>query len=95
MEDLLKKLDDKMMSDFVRKIGGLFCLVTVVVMLAAIIIGASALLKSPEGTDEAVAEATAEEAGEEAAGDEELTEETEEATEAEEAEHVDAEASEE
>ena len=40
MGDLLKKLDEIMTSDLVRKLGGLFCLVTVIITAVAFFIGA-------------------------------------------------------
>ncbi len=97
MEELLKKLDEKMTSDFVRKIGGLFCFVVLILSVVAFFIGAGALLKSPGTADEAALETEAgeaeeadageeaEEAEEEAAADEEITED---AAEEEEAEHT-------
>ena len=77
MGDLLKKLDDIMTSDLVRKLGGLFCLVTIVIMAAAFLIGAGSLLKSMKGP---AVEVTEEEgaAAEEEATDEDLEEEAEE-----------------
>lgn len=49
MGDLLKKLDEIMTSDFVRKVGGLFCLVTLVISAAAFVIGAGSVLKTMKG----------------------------------------------
>ncbi len=49
MGDLLKKLDEIMTSDLVRKLGGLFCLVTIVILAVAFIIGAGSMLKSAKG----------------------------------------------
>jgi len=49
MGDLLKKLDEIMTSDFVRKVGGLFCLVTLVIAAAAFVIGAGSVLKTMKG----------------------------------------------
>ncbi len=49
MGDLLNKLDEIMTSDRVRKLGGLFCLVTIIITAAAFIIGAGSLLKSAKG----------------------------------------------
>lgn len=98
MEDLLKKLDEKMTSELVRKLGGLFCFTLLALSLAGFIFGAGALMKSPEqavvedaegGAEEADAEAGDEESEEEAV-EEEVTEdaeeESEEAVEEEEAE---------
>ncbi len=82
MGDLLKKLDEIMTSDLVRKLGGLFCLVTVIIAIAAFIIGAGSLLKSIKGPIadvEVTEEEGAEEEGEEGeATDEEAEEEAEE-----------------
>ena len=94
MGDLLKKLDEIMTSDLVRKLGGLFCLVTVIISVVAFIIGAGSLLKSIKGpvadveiTEEegAEGEATDEEAEEEAEEGEATGEEAEEEAEGEEA----------
>jgi hypothetical protein len=94
MGDLLKKLDEIMTGDLVRKLGGLFCLVTVIISVVAFIIGAGSLLKSIKGpvadveiTEEegAEGEATDEEAEEEAEGEEATDEEAEEEAEGEEA----------
>lgn len=78
MGDLLNKLDEIMTSDRVRKLGGLFCLVTIVILAVAFIIGAGSMLKSAKGPV-ADAEVTEEEGGaaEEATdeGDEEEVEE--------------------
>ncbi len=81
MEDLLKKLDEIMTKDIVRKIGGLFCLIVVVLSLAGFFVGAGSLLSSMKKPEAAV-EAPAEEASEE----EEATEETDEETDEEAAE---------
>ena len=94
MGDLLKKLDEIMTGDLVRKLGGLFCLVTVIISVVAFIIGAGSLLKSIKGpvadveiTEEegAEGEATDEEAEEEAEEGEATGEEAEEEAEGEEA----------
>jgi hypothetical protein len=77
MGDLLKKLDDIMTSDLVRKLGGLFCLVTIVILAAAFLIGAGSVLKSMKGPIAEV-EVTDEEATAEEATDEDIEEETEE-----------------
>ncbi len=73
MGDLLKKLDEIMTSDLVRKLGGLFCLVTIVILAAAFLIGAGSVLKSMKGPIAEV-EVTDEEAAEEAT-DEDIEEE--------------------
>ncbi|MFQ5687704.1 MAG: hypothetical protein ACE5GV_13700 [Candidatus Scalindua sp.] len=65
MGDLLKKLDEIMTSDQVRKLGGLFCLVTLVITAAAFLIGAGSILKTMKGPEVAV-EATGEETSVEA-----------------------------
>ncbi|MBS1258343.1 MAG: hypothetical protein MAG551_01401 [Candidatus Scalindua arabica] len=77
MGDLLKKLDEIMTSDLVRKLGGLFCLVTLVITAAAFIIGAGSILKSAKGPATEVTEEEAAE-GEEATDEEEAEEEAEE-----------------
>ncbi len=79
MEALLKKIDEIMTKDIVRKLGGLVCFVIVILSLAGFFIGAGSLLGSMK-KPEAVVETTAEE-GEEAA---EAEEEDEEAAEEEE-----------
>lgn len=85
MEALLKKLDEIMAKDIVRKLGGLVCFVIVILSLACFFIGAGSLLgsmKKPEAAVETSAEegeetaegeeaAEAEEDDEEAAGEEE------------------------
>ena len=84
MGDLLKKLDEIMTSDLVRKLGGLFCLVTIIILAAGFLIGAGSLIKSMKGPiaevevadEEAAEEATDEDIEEEA--DDEAEEETEE-----------------
>ncbi len=76
MGDLLKKLDEIMTSDLVRKIGGLFCLVAVIITAVAFFIGAGSVLKTMKGPSVAV-EVTDEEAAEEAT-DEDHEEEAEE-----------------
>lgn len=85
MGDLLKKLDEIMTSDVVRKLGGLFCLVTVIIVAAAFLIGAGSVLKTMKGPI-ADAEVTEEGEGgaEEEATDEDLEEEAEDEAEAEE-----------
>ena len=79
MEELLKKLDEIMTKDIVRKLGGFVCFVIVILSLAGFFIGAGSLLGSMK-KPEADAETSAEE-GEEAA---EAEEEDEEAAEEEE-----------
>ena len=76
MGDLLKKLDEIMTSDLVRKLGGLFCLVTIVILAAAFLIGAGSVLKTLKGPVADV-EVTDEEAVEEEATDEDHEEEAE------------------
>ncbi len=77
MGDLLKKLDEIMTSDLVRKLGGLFCLVTIVILAAAFLIGAGSVLKSMKGPIADVEVTEEEGAGEEEATDEDLEEEAE------------------
>ena len=76
MGDLLKKLDEIMTSDLVRKLGGLFCLVTIVILAVAFLIGAGSVLKSMKGPVADV-EVTEEEGAEEEATDEGHEEEAE------------------
>jgi hypothetical protein len=79
MEALLKKIDEIMTKDIVRKLGGLVCFVIVILSLAGFFIGAGSLLgsmKKPEADVETSAEegeeaAEAEEEDEEAAEEEE------------------------
>ena len=80
MGDLLNKLDEIMTSDRVRKLGGLFCLVTIIITAIAFIIGAGSLLKSAKSpvADVEVAEGEGEGAAEEEATDEDNEEEAEE-----------------
>ncbi len=73
MEDLLKKLDEIMTKDIVRKIGGLFCFIVVILSLVGFFVAAGSLLSSMKKPEAAV-EAPAEEATEE----EEAIEETDE-----------------
>ncbi len=61
MGDFFKKLDEFMTSDLVRKIGGLVCLIAVVVIAAGFLVGAKSVLKTMKGPSVAV-EATDEEA---------------------------------
>ena len=73
MEALLKKIDEIMTKDIVRKLGGLVCFVIVILSLAGFFIGAGSLLgsmKKPEADVETSAEAT-EEDGEAAEAEEE------------------------
>jgi hypothetical protein len=73
MGDLLKKLDEIMTSDLVRKLGGLFCLVAVIITAAAFLIGAGSVLKTIKGPSVTVAvteEETTDEDHEEEAEDE-------------------------
>jgi hypothetical protein len=84
MEALLKKIDEIMAKDIVRKLGGFVCFVIVILSLAGFFIGAGSLLgsmKKPAADveiseeDGEAAEAEAEEGDEE--GDEEADEEEE------------------
>ncbi len=62
MGDLFKKLDELMTGDLVRKVGGVVCLVAVILIGAGFIIGAKSVLKTMrpavavEATDEEGAE---------------------------------------
>ncbi len=76
MEELLKKLDEIMAKDIVRKLGGLFCFVVVILSLAGFFVGAGSLLGSMKKPEAAV-ETSAEE-GEEAEEDDEEADEEEE-----------------
>ncbi len=69
MEALLKKLDEIMAKDIVRKLGGLVCFVIVILSLAGFFIGAGSLLGSMKKPEAAVETSTEE--GEEAAEAEE------------------------
>ena len=80
MEALLKKIDEIMTKDIVRKIGGLVCFGIVILSLAGFFIGAGSLLGSMKKPDADVeiseedgeaAEAEAEEGAEEADEEEE------------------------
>jgi hypothetical protein len=77
MGDLLKKLDEIMTSDLVRKLGGLFCLVTIVILAAAFLIGAGSLIKTMKGPVADVEVTEEEGAGAEDATDEDHEEEAE------------------
>jgi hypothetical protein len=79
MGDLFKKLDELMTGDLVRKVGGLVCLVAVVIIGLGFIVGAKSVLNTMKGPAVAV-EAT----DEEAAGDEATSEDAEEVDEDEE-----------
>jgi hypothetical protein len=63
MGDIFKKLDEIMTGDLVRKVGGLVCLVAVVIIGLGFIVGAKSVLKTMKGPAVAV-EATDEEAAE-------------------------------
>ncbi len=63
MGDLFKKLDEIMTSDLVRKVGGLVCLVAVVIIGVGFLVGAKSVLNTMKGPEVAV-EATDEEAAE-------------------------------
>ncbi len=80
MGDLLKKLDEIMTSDRVRKLGGLFCLVTIIITAIAFIIGAGSLLKSAKGpvADVEVTEGAEEEDATDEDNEEEAEDEAEE-----------------
>ena len=76
MGDFFKKLDEFMTSDLVRKLGGLVCLIALVVIAAGFLIGAKSVLKTMKGPVVAV-EATDEEAAEDEATSEEVVEDEE------------------
>ncbi len=76
MGDLFKKLDEFMTSDLVRKLGGLFCLLALVVLAAGFLIGAKSVLKTLKGPSVAV-EVTDEEGAAEDADDDDSDEEEE------------------
>jgi len=63
MGDFFKKLDEIMTGDLVRKVGGLVCLVAVVIIGLGFIVGAKSVLKTMKGPAVAV-EATDEEVAE-------------------------------
>jgi len=61
MGDFFKKLDEIMTGDLVRKVGGVVCLVAVIVVGLGFLVGAKSVLNTMKGPDVAV-EATDEEA---------------------------------
>ncbi|MFQ5712469.1 MAG: hypothetical protein ACE5GU_00365 [Candidatus Scalinduaceae bacterium] len=73
MEELLKKLDEIMTKDIVRKIGGLFCFIVVILSLVGFFVGAGSLLSSIKKPEAAVKTSA-----EEATDEEKTTEETDE-----------------
>ncbi len=73
MGDLFKRLDEIMTGDLVRKVGGLVCLIAVVLVGAAFIVGAKSVLNTMKGPAVAV-EATDEEATEDEATSEDAEE---------------------
>ena len=60
MGNLFKKLDELMTGDLVRKVGGLVCLIAVILIGAGFIVGAKSVLSTMKGSAVAV-EATDEE----------------------------------
>jgi hypothetical protein len=66
MGDLFKKLDEIMTGDFVRKLGGVVCLVAVIIIGAGFIVGAKSVLKTMKGPDVVVAATDVEEGQDEA-----------------------------
>lgn len=66
MGDLFKKLDEIMTGDLVRKIGGVVCLVAVIIIGAGFIVGAKSVLKTMKGPDVVVAATDVEEGQDEA-----------------------------
>jgi len=78
MGDLFKKLDEFMTGDLVRKVGGVVCLIAVILVGAGFIVGAKSVLKTMKGPVVAV-EATDEEGAEEGdAASEDVDEEVDE-----------------
>lgn len=77
MEALLKKIDEIMTKDIVRKLGGLVCFGIVILSLAGFFIGAGSLLGSMKKPDADI-ETSAEEDGEAAEAEEEAAEEADE-----------------
>ena len=75
MGDLFKKLDEIMTGDLVRKVGGAVCLIAVILVGAAFIVGTKSVLNTMKGPAVAV-EATDEE-GDVASEDEEVEEDYE------------------
>jgi hypothetical protein len=61
MGDFFKKLDEIMTGDLVRKVGGVVCLVAVIVIGLGFLVGAKSVLKTMKGPEVAV-EASDEEA---------------------------------
>ncbi len=61
MGDLFKKLDEIMTGDLVRKLGGVVCVVAVIIIGLGFVVGATSVLKTMKGPAVAV-EATDEEA---------------------------------
>ena len=74
MGNFIKRLDEIMTGDLVRKVGGLVCLVAVIIIGLGFIVGAKSVLSTMKGPAVAV-EATDEEAAEEAEVDEEEVDE--------------------
>ncbi len=54
MGDLFKKLDEIMTGDLVRKVGGVVCLVAVILVGAGFIVGAKSVLSTMKGPEVAV-----------------------------------------
>ncbi len=77
MGDLFKKLDEIMTGDLVRKVGGLVCLVAIVIIGLGFIVGTKSVLNTMKGPAVAV-EATDEEAAEDEATSEDVEEEEDE-----------------
>ena len=75
MGDLFKKLDEIMTGDLVRKLGGLVCLIAVILIAAGFLVGAKSVLKTMKGPSVAVEATDVEEAAEQ---DEEATEDEDE-----------------
>ncbi len=77
MGDLFKRLDEIMTGDLVRKVGGLVCLVAIVIIGLGFIVGTKSVLNTMKGPAVAV-EATDEEAAEDEASSEDVEEDVEE-----------------
>jgi hypothetical protein len=74
MGNFFKRLDEIMTGDLVRKVGGLVCLVAVIIIGLGFIVGAKSVLSTMKGPAVAV-EATDEEAADEAEVDEDEVDE--------------------
>ena len=66
MGDFFKRLDEIMTGNLVRRVGGLICLLAVVVIGLGFLVGAKSVLKNMKGPDVAVEATTDEAAAEDA-----------------------------